>query len=175
MEEPGPSDVNFPIETWMRSQDISGFPTMALAILGHLDLESLSNCRQVSMTFKNFLDKNFDLDFWIKSLCQVRTKYYLAKLPMNSSTTFNWIGFLDPHGSWSRFLEIIRNEGSIDEITKLTKFLIKQSESEESFCTTVLKLTLKKENNDFMEGEGAKPTIIFFRFYSKGYFSFWSS
>ena len=32
MEEP--TDVKIPIETWMRSQDISGFPTLALAILG---------------------------------------------------------------------------------------------------------------------------------------------
>ena len=96
MEEP----VKFPIETWMQSQDISGFPAMALAILGQLDLDSLSNCRQVSMTFKNFLDKNLGLDFWIKSLCQVRKNYYLAKLPMNSSTTLDWIfgptWFMDP-------------------------------------------------------------------------------
>ena len=180
MEEP--TDVKIPIETWMRSQDISGFPTLALAILGQLDLDSFSNCRQVSMTFKNFLDNNFGLDFWIKSLCQVRKKYYLAKLltmesnyPMNSSTTLAlrsiFPGFLDPHGSWTQFLEIIRTEGSIDNIIKFTK-LIKQSESDESFCQIVL--TLKKENNDLMEGKGAKPTTIFCNFGSKGYFSFFS-
>jgi hypothetical protein len=180
MEEPGPTDVKFPIETWMQSQDISGFPTMALTILGQLDLESLSNCRQVSMTFKNFLDKNFGLTFWIKSLCQVRKKYYLAKLPMNSSTTLalssNLPGLLDPYGSWTHFLEIIRTEGSIDKVIKLTTFLIKQSESDESFCKAVFKLTLKKENNGFMEGEGAKPIAIFCHFGSKGFFSFsfWS-
>ena len=151
MEEP--TDVKFPIETWMRSQDISGFPNLTRAILGQLDLDSLSNCRQVSMTFKNFLDKNFGLNFWIKSLCQVRKKYYLAKLPTTLA--------LDPYGSWTQFLEIIRNEGSIDKIIKLTKFLIKQSESDESFCQAVFKLTLKKENNDLMEGEGVKPTTYY--------------
>ena len=45
-----------PMETWMRCQDLSGFPTIVGQILGHLDFESLINCRQVSKTFKNFLD-----------------------------------------------------------------------------------------------------------------------
>ena len=78
MEEP--TDVKIPIETWMRSQDISGFPNLTIQILGQLDLDSLINCRQVSMTFKNFLDKTFGLDFWIKNLCQVRKEYYLTKV-----------------------------------------------------------------------------------------------
>ena len=51
MEEP--TDVKIPIETWMRSQDISGFPNLTIQILGQLDLDSLINCRQVSMTFKS--------------------------------------------------------------------------------------------------------------------------
>ena len=56
MEEP--TDFKIPLETWMRSQDISGFPHLTIQILDHLDLDSLINCRQVSMTFKNFLKKN---------------------------------------------------------------------------------------------------------------------
>ena len=79
------TDVQFPIETWMRSQDISGFPKLAWAILVKLDLDSLSNCRQVSMTFKNFLDTNFGLDFWIENLCQIRKKYYLARVRLGLS------------------------------------------------------------------------------------------
>ena len=72
------TDVKIPIETWMRSQDISGFPNLTIQILDHLDLDSLINCCQVSMTFKNFLDTNFGLDFWIGNLCQIRKKYYLT-------------------------------------------------------------------------------------------------
>ena len=74
------TDVKIPIETWMRSQDISGFPNLTIQILDHLDLDSLINCRQVSMTFKNFLDTNFGLDFWIGKLCLIRKKYYLTRV-----------------------------------------------------------------------------------------------
>ena len=79
------TDVQFPIETWMRSQDISGFPNLAIQIFGQLDLDSLINCRQVSMTFKNFLDTNFGLDIWIENLCQIRKKYYLARVRLGLS------------------------------------------------------------------------------------------
>ena len=75
-----PTDVKIPLETWMRSQDVSGFPNLTIQILGQLDLDSLINCRQVSMTFKNFLDTNFGLDFWIESLCQIRKNYYLTRV-----------------------------------------------------------------------------------------------
>ena len=51
MEEP--TDVKIPIEKWMQSQDISGFPKIIGKILDQLDLDSLINCRQVSMTFKS--------------------------------------------------------------------------------------------------------------------------
>ena len=74
------TDVKIPIETWMRSQDISGFPNLTIQILDHLDLDSLINCCQVSMTFKNFLDTNFGLDFWIGKLCLIRKKYYLTRV-----------------------------------------------------------------------------------------------
>ena len=62
------TDVKIPIETWMQSQDASGFPKIIGKILDQLDLDSLINCRQVSMTFKNFLDKNYGSDFWIENL-----------------------------------------------------------------------------------------------------------
>ena len=47
------TDVKIPIETWMQSQDASGFPKIIGKILDQLDLDSLINCRQVSMTFKS--------------------------------------------------------------------------------------------------------------------------
>ena len=78
MEEP--TDVKIPIEKWMLSQDASGFPKIIGEIVDQLDLDSLINCRQVSMTFKNFLDTNFGLDFWIGKLCLIRKKYYLTRV-----------------------------------------------------------------------------------------------
>ena len=71
MEEP--TDVKIPIEKWMQSQDISGFPKIIGKILDQLDLDSLIDCRQVSMTFKNFLDnflekkRNMDRIFGLKA------------------------------------------------------------------------------------------------------------
>ena len=53
------TDVKIPIEKWMQSQDASGFPKIIGKILDQLDLDSLINCCQVSMTFKNFLKKNY--------------------------------------------------------------------------------------------------------------------
>ena len=52
---------------------------------------------------------------------------------------------------WTTFLEVIKTEGSIDDIIKFTK-LIKQSEMDRSFSPIVLKW--KKENN------GLRPTIV---------------
>ena len=62
------TDVKIPIEKWMQSQDASGFPKIIGKILDQLDLDSLINCCQVSMTFKNFLKKNYGSDIWIQSL-----------------------------------------------------------------------------------------------------------
>ena len=159
MEEP--TDVKIPIETWMRSQDISGFPELAIQILGQLDLDSLVNCRDVSLTFKNFLNTNFGLDFWIESLCQIRKKHYLARvrLGLNYLTRCLAANYLEilrnspmmTSSTWTNFLKVIKIEGSIDEIIKFIK-LIKQSEEDESFSPIVLKW--KKENN------GLRPTIF---------------
>ena len=65
------TDVKIPIETWMQSQDASGFQKIIGEILDDLDLDSLSNCRQVSKTFKKFLDKKYTKDFWLESLSHV--------------------------------------------------------------------------------------------------------
>lgn len=150
------TDVKIPIETWMQSQDISGFPNLTIKILGQLDLDSLINCRQVSMTFKNFLDKNFGLDFWIESLCQIRKKYYLARVRLGLVYLAKRLTILRNYPmmtslTWTTFLKMIRIEGSIDDIIKFTK-LIKQSEEDGSFSPIVLKW--KNENNDL------RPTIF---------------
>ena len=161
-----PTDVKIPIETWMRSQDISGFPNLTIQIVGQLDLDSLINCRQVSVTFKNFLDTNFGLNFWIESLCQVRKEYYLARVRLGLVYLAKRLAILRDYlvdvkslrnypmmtsTTWTRFLEIIENEGSIDDIIEFTK-LIKQSEMDGSFSPIVLKW--KNENND------SRPTIF---------------
>ena len=151
MEEP--KDVKIPIETWMRSQDISGFPNLTIQILGQLDLDSLINCRQVSMTFKNFLDTNFGLDFWIENLCQIRKKCYLTRVRLGLVyLTKQLVLYRNyPYTLWAGFLRIIKIEGSIDEIIKFTR-LIKQSEEDGSNSPIVLKW--KNENNDL------RPTIF---------------
>ena len=120
MEEPR-VDVKIPIETWMRSQDISGFPNLTIQILGQLDLDSLINCRQVSMTFKNFLDKNYGSDFWIEKLWQVIKEYRLSFYPI-----IDW-GF-----TWNMFLLMVQKRGSIDNIIKFV-CLIKQSKEDGNF------------------------------------------
>ena len=151
MEEP--TDVKIPIETWMRSQDISGFPNLTIQILGQLDLDSLINCRQVSMTFKNFLDTNFGLDFWIENLCQIRKKCYLARVRLGLVyLTKQLVLYRNyPYTLWTGFLKIIKIEGSIDDVIKLIKS-IKQSEEDGSNSPIVLKW--KNENN------GLRPTMF---------------
>ena len=153
MEEPTTVDVKIPIETWMRSQDISGFPNLTIQILGQLDLDSLINCRQVSMTFKNFLDTNFGLDFWIENLCLIRKKYYLTRVRLGLVYLAKQLVLYRnyPYTLWAGFLRIIKIEGSIDEIIKFTR-LIKQSEEDGSNSPIVLKW--KNENNDL------RPTIF---------------
>ena len=116
MEEPT-VDVKILIETWMRSQDISGFPNLTIQILGQLDLDSLINCRQVSMTFKNFLDKKYGSDFWIERLRQVIKDYRLA-MPDKTKRCF----------TWTIFLKMVPKI-DIDNIIKLSKS-IKQSEED---------------------------------------------
>ena len=105
MEEP--TDVKIPIEKWMQSQDISGFPKIIGKILDQLDLDSLIDCRQVSMTFKNFLDnfleKKYGSDFWIESLRQVIKDYRLA-MPDKTKRCF----------TWTLFLRQVQKRGSID-------------------------------------------------------------
>ena len=71
-------EKHIPMELWMRSQNSSGFSTIVGQILGHLDFNSLINCRLVSKSFKNFLD---DETFWIRFLNQV-SKEYLGKLKL---------------------------------------------------------------------------------------------
>ena len=112
------TDVKIPIETWMQSQDASGFPKIIGKILDQLDLDSLINCRQVSMTFKNFLDKNYGSDFWIESLRQVIKDYRLA-MPDKTKRCF----------TWTLFLRQVQKRGSIDNILEFKK-LIKQSEEQ---------------------------------------------
>ena len=120
MEEP--TDVKIPIEKWMQSQDISGFPKIIGKILDQLDLDSLIDCRQVSMTFKNFLDnfleKKYGSDFWIESLRQVIKDYRLA-MPDKTKRCF----------TWTLFLRQVQKRGSIDNILEFKK-LIKQSEEQ---------------------------------------------
>ena len=119
MEEP--TDVKIPIETWMQSQDASGFPKIIGKILDQLDLDSLIICRQVSMTFKNFLDKNYGSDFWIEKLWQVIKEYRLSFYPI-----IDW-GF-----TWNMFLLMVQKRGSIDNIIKFV-CLIKQSKEDGNF------------------------------------------
>ena len=112
------TDVKIPIETWMQSQDASGFPKIIGEILDDLDLDSLSNCRQVSKTFKKFLDKKYTKDFWMESLSQVIKDYRLA-MPDRTKRSF----------TWTMFLNMVRKKGSIDAIIEFKK-LIKQLEED---------------------------------------------
>jgi len=109
-------DVKIPIETWMQSQHASGFPKIIGKILDQLDLDSLINCRQVSMTFKNVLDKKIGSDFWMENLGQVIKEYRLA-MPDKTKRCF----------TWTMFIKEVRKRGSIDNIIEFRK-LIKQSE-----------------------------------------------
>ena len=115
MEEP--TDVKIPLETWMRSQDISGFPNLTIQILGQLDLDSLINCRQVSMTFKNFLDTNFGLDFWIESLCRIRKKHYLPRVRLGLNYLTQCLA--------AKYLEILRSYPMMMTSSTCTTFVKK--------------------------------------------------
>ena len=138
-----------PVETWMRSQNLSGFPTIVGQILGHLEFDSLINCRQVSKTFKHFLD---DKTFWIACLDEVRIKY-LDKLLMKSNSSMAKCHgvlsiseeetrvFKNDHRVWVRCLEMIKAEGSIEDLINVTK-LMKQSEEWEMFYKFCDRLTM---------------------------------
>ena len=148
MEEP--TDVKIPIETWMLSQDASGFPKIIGEILDQLDLDSLINCRQVSMTFKNFLDKKYGSDFWIERLRQVIKDYRLA-MPDKTKRCF----------TWTIFLKMVPKI-DIDNIIKLSKS-IKQSEEDGilKFPSDFFEMVeMEKKNNDLREG--AKSTAIYY-------------
>lgn len=162
-----PTGVKIPIETMMRSHDISGFPNITIQILGQLDLDTLINCRHVSRTFKNFLDTNFGFDFWIESLCQIRKECYLTRvrLGLNYLTKCLAAKCLERYrqnfyrnfnqmktcSTWTELYQKIKSEGSIDDIIKMIK-QIKQSEEDGSFSPIVLKW--KEENN------GLRTTIF---------------
>ena len=109
------TDVKIPIETWMQSQDASGFQKIIGEILDHLDLDSVIDCRQASKTFKKFLDKKYPKDFWLESLSHVIKEYRLA-MPDKTKRSF----------TWTMFFNMVRKRGSIDNIIEYKK-LIKQS------------------------------------------------
>ena len=138
-----------PVETWMRSQNLSGFPTIVGQILGHLEFDSLINCRQVSKTFKNFLD---DKTFWIACLDEVRIKYLDKLLMKSNSSMVKCYGvlrmspeetrvFKNDNKIWIRCLEMIKAEGSIEDLINVTK-LMKQSEEWEIFFKFCGRLTM---------------------------------
>ena len=110
------TDVKIPIERWMQSQDASGFPKIIGKILDQLDLDSLINCRQVSMTLKNFLDKKYKKDFWIESLSQVIKEYRMA-MPDRTKRCF----------TWTMFLKMVQKI-DIDNINQLIKSIKKTQE-----------------------------------------------
>ena len=138
-----------PVETWMRSQNVSGFPTIVGQILAHLEFDSLINCRQVSKTFKNFLD---DKTFWIACLDEVRIKYLDKLLRNSNSSMVKCYGvlrmspeetrvFKNDHKIWIRCLEMIKAEGSIEDLINVTK-LMKQSEEWDIFFKFCGRLTM---------------------------------
>ena len=123
-------ETHIPMELWMRSQNSSGFSTIVGQILGHLDFNSLINCRLVSKSFKNFLD---DETFWIRFLNQV-SKEYLGKLKeMVQKAKCPEFYVLSPeevkddYNSWTIILEILKTKGSIEDLINFTK-LLKQAE-----------------------------------------------
>ena len=123
-------ETHIPMELWMRSQNSSGFSTIVGQILGHLDFNSLINCRLVSKSFKNFLD---DETFWIRFLNQV-SKEYLGKLKeMVQKAKCPEFYVLSPeevkddYNSWTIILEILKAKGSIEDLINFTK-LLKQAE-----------------------------------------------
>ena len=123
-------ETHIPMELWMRSQNSSGLSTIVGQILGHLDFNSLINCRLVSKSFKNFLD---DETFWIRFLNQV-SKEYLGKLKeMVQKAKCPEFYVLSPeevkddYNSWTIILEILKAKGSIEDLINFTK-LLKQAE-----------------------------------------------
>ena len=123
-------EKHIPIELWMRSQNSSGFSTIVRQILGHLDFNSLINCRLVSKSFKNFLE---DETFWITFLNQV-SKEYLEKLKeMIQKAKCPEFYIMSPeeikddYNSWTTILEILKTKGSIEDLINFTK-LLKQAE-----------------------------------------------
>ena len=133
-------DKHIPMELWMRSQNSSGFSTIVRQILGHLDFNSVINCRLVSKTFKTFLD---DEIFWITFLDQVCKEYLdkLKEIAKKSKCPEFYVmspeEIKDDHNSWTTLLKILKTKGSIEDLINFTK-LIKQSEeliqSFASFC-----------------------------------------
>ena len=119
-----------PLELWMRSQNSSGFSTIVRQILGHLDFNSVINCRRISKTFKIFLD---DENLWIIFLDQVCMEY-LDKLKGMTRKAKCPVSYLmspeeikDDRNSWTTLLEILKTKGSIGDLINFTK-LIKQAE-----------------------------------------------
>ena len=124
------NEKHIPMELWMRSQNSSGFSTIVRQILGHLDFNSLINCRIVSKIFKNFLD---DDSFWITFLNQV-SKEYLGKLKEMTQKAkcpecyvMSPEEIKDDYNSWTTILEILKTKGTIEDVINFTK-LLKQAD-----------------------------------------------
>lgn len=124
------NEKHIPMELWMRSQNSSGFSTIVRQILGHLDFNSLINCRIVSKIFKNFLD---DDSFWITFLNQV-SKEYLGKLKEMTQKAkcpecyvMSPEEIKDDYNSWTTILDILKLKGTIEDVINFTK-LLKQAD-----------------------------------------------
>ena len=119
-----------PLELWMRSADVTGWPALVGQIVNKIDFETALKCREVSTTFKYFLDN--DREVWISILDGVRGEYLDKLLLETNQQTCPCVSAMSPekvhndHKSWMIVLEKIKRDGTIEDIILFGK-LMKQS------------------------------------------------
>ena len=119
-----------PLELWMRSVDVTGWPALVGQIVNKIDFETALKCREVSTTFKYFLDN--DREVWISILDGVRGEYLDKLLLETNQQTCPCVSAMSPekvhndHKSWMIVLEKIKRDGTIEDIILFGK-LMKQS------------------------------------------------
>ena len=119
-----------PLELWMRSADVTGWPALVGQIVNKIDLETALKCREVSTAFKYFLDNNRDV--WKHILDRVRREYLDKLLLELPEPTCRYVSAMSPedvkndHKSWMVVLEKIKRNGTIEDIILFGK-LMKQS------------------------------------------------
>ena len=121
-----------PLELWMRSADVTGWPALVGQIVNKIDFETALKCREVSTTFKYFLDNNREV--WISILDGVRREYLDKLLLETIQPRCPRVSVMSPekvqndHKCWMIVLEKIKRNGTIEDIILFGKLMKKSKE-----------------------------------------------